>query len=105
MEIITSSQNQFVKLAQSLLDKKGREETGLFLAEGINLLKDMPSDVVVKYIFATAEREEEATSIAQRYSDIKQYQVTEQILEKISDTKTPYGIVAVCEKKEINFSY
>ena len=104
MEIITSSQNQFVKLAQSLLDKKGREESGLFLAEGINLLKDMPNDVVVKYIFATAEREQEATSIAQRFTGVKEYQVTEQIIEKITDTKTPYGIVAVCEKKENSFA-
>ena len=104
MEIITSSQNQFVKLAQSLLDKKGREESGLFLAEGINLLKDMPNDVVVKYIFATAEREEEATSISKRFTGVKEYQVTEQIIEKITDTKTPYGIVAVCEKKENSFS-
>ena len=104
MEIITSSQNQFVKLAQSLLDKKGREENGLFLAEGINLLKDMPNDVVVKYIFTTAEREEEAKSIVQRFSSVKEYQVTEQIIEKISDTKTPYGIVAVCEKRNNAFS-
>jgi TrmH family RNA methyltransferase len=35
-EMITSAQNPLVKLIRSLRQKKGREETGLFLAEGIH---------------------------------------------------------------------
>ena len=98
MDFITSSQNQFVKLATSLQDKKGRDSNKLFLAEGVNLLKDMPNNVVVKYIFTTKERLEEATKLNNRYKDSILYCVSSQILEKISDTKTPYGIIAVCEK-------
>lgn len=98
MEIITSSQNQFVKLASSLLDKKGRDESGLFLAEGINLLRDMPEAVEILYIFTNKNRQDECASIINKHQGAKAYLVEDHILNKISDTKTPYGIVAVCKQ-------
>lgn len=104
MEIITSSQNQFVKLASSLLDKKGRDESGLFLAEGINLLRDMPDYVEVLYIFTNKNRQDECASIINKHEGAKVFIVEDHILNKISDTKTPYGIVAVCKQMNNEFA-
>ncbi len=98
MEIITSSQNQFVKLASSLLDKKGRDESGLFLAEGINLLRDMSEKVEILYIFTNKNRQDECASIVNKHLAAKVFLVEDHILNKISDTKTPYGSVAVCKQ-------
>lgn len=104
MEIISSTKNQFVKLAKSLQDKKFRNETGLFLVEGINLLKDMPDSVKIKYLFSTEARIDELLSIFSSSNEsgvfntrAQVYNVSEEIIEYISDTKTPYGILAVCE--------
>lgn len=105
MEIITSSQNQFVKIASSLLDKKGRDESGLFLAEGINLLRDMPEKVEILYIFTNKNRQDECASIVNKHLAAKAFLVEDHILNKISDTKTPYGIVAVCKQVINKFAY
>lgn len=59
-QIITSTQNQYVKQARSLAQKKFRQQTGLFLVEGANLLKDMPTGVQVEYVLATQKRFDEA---------------------------------------------
>lgn len=99
MDIITSSQNQYVKLARSLSQKKHRLETGLILAEGINLLRDMPSDVVVEYVFYTPDRRDEMLPLLDKYDiaedDPRVMCVTESVLKSFADTVTPYGIAAV----------
>ncbi len=63
MQIIVSTKNRLVKLARSLAQKKFRTETGLFLVEGVNLLRDMPSFIRPEYVFFTENRAEEALSI------------------------------------------
>lgn len=119
MQTITSTKNQYVKLARSLSQKKFRNDTGLFLVEGVNLIKDMPSSVVVKYVFTTKDREVEVEAMfAKRRVDhavlsettidfvdnFEIFEVTDDIMKYISDTVTPYGIVAVCEIPNVSFS-
>ena len=109
-QIITSTQNQYVKQARSLAQKKFRLQTGLFLVEGANLLKDMPKDVQVEYVFATQRRLEEAQSFFSSSSDGQSsasdaffstrahvYCVSDEIMEYVADTVSPYGICAVCK--------
>lgn len=117
MQIITSTKNQFVKEARSLSQKKFRTETGLFLVEGINLIKDMPSSVNVKYVLATPSRESEVESIffsdeKEREQKAKQslaftraqvYYVSDEIMAYVADTVSPYGICAVCEIPQSEF--
>ena len=50
MDIITSTQNKTVKLARSLAEKKFREQAGLFLVEGVNIVKDLPADAEVEFV-------------------------------------------------------
>ena len=90
MEIITSKSNSKVKLAASLNEKKYRLENGMFLIEGRKIL-DMGLEAnLVDTIFTTKE-------LKNIDSAVKIYQVTDEIIEKISNEKNPEGIVAICK--------
>ena len=90
MEIITSKSNSKIKLAASLNEKKYRLENGMFLIEGRKIL-DMGLDAnLVDTIFTTKE-------LKNIDSAVKIYQVTDEIIEKISNEKNPEGIVAICK--------
>ena len=103
MEIVSSAKNQYVKLCKSLAEKKNRRETGLFFAEGKNLLKDLSASVEIEFIFATAEREDEARALSLAHADAKILFVTESVMNTLADTTTPYGIVAVCKIPSAEF--
>ena len=94
MEIkkITSVQNEYIKLLSKLGAKKNREESGLFLAEGEHLT-DMVcnSSYEVKNLVMTEEYY--AKNQNKFLYDI--IIVPDGIMQKISDAKTPQGVVAV----------
>ena len=102
MEIITSTQNQYVKQVRLLRDKKFRDKTGLFVVEGGNIFKDMPEGVSVEYILATEERLDELQKLIFSTRACV-YVVSESVMKTLSDTVTPYGIVAVLKKPENRF--
>ncbi len=118
MQIITSTKNQFVKEARSLSQKKFRNQTGLFLVEGINLLRDMPSSVQIKYVLAIPQRENEVEEIfSSKSSDLNTnatqsvdftraqvYYVSDDVMAYVADTVSPYGICAVCTIPKTEFS-
>lgn len=101
-EIITSSQNQYVKEVRSLATKKFRDKSGLFVVEGGNIFKDLKDGVEVEYILATEEREAEVENLLV-YTRARVYYVTDGIMKSLSDTVTPYGIIAVLKKLEREF--
>lgn len=105
MEVITSRQNRFIKLARSLSERKFRAETGLFLAEGVNLLRDMPKDVQTYAVFATEARYAEATDMFNGRS-VREgiFCVSDDVMNSISDTSSPYGISAVCYIPRVEFA-
>lgn len=102
MEIITSSQNKYVALAKSLKMKKFRDETGLFVVEGGNVIKDMNYDAKIRFILATEDRAEEVQKLLE-YTRAQVYYISEGVMNSVSDTVTPYGIIAVAEKDERAF--
>jgi TrmH family RNA methyltransferase len=102
MEIITSVQNSLVKQARSLKEKKFRIETGLYLAEGINLLKDIPEGAEVQYVLMLPEMEEEIAEMLAR-THAKVYYVGEGVMKALSDTLSPHGAVAVVKKPHNDF--
>lgn len=113
-QIITSTQNQYVKQARSLAQKKFRQQTGLFLVEGANLLKDMPLGVEVEYVLATQKRLEEADAFLSARTDVANsdvflsrahvYAVSDDVMEYVADTVSPYGICAVCKMPKNDFA-
>lgn len=84
---ITSSENKILKLVKHLSKKSKRERNGLFIAEGARIVDDAVKDGHIEFIVATSPCNDFAGD---------QYIVSEQLFAKLSDTKTPQGIMAVC---------
>lgn len=113
-QIITSTKNQYVKQARSLAKKKFRDETGLFLVEGTNIIKDMPQNVEVEYLLVTEQRQDEierfcmlgSTNDSTRlaFTRAQVYYVSEDVMSYVADTVSPYGICAVCKIPQRTFS-
>ncbi len=97
MDIITSSKNSAVKEAAKLADKKYRELSSSFLAEGINVIRDMPDDAEIISLFVTPKREAEAKNLL-AYTRARVYYVSDDVMKSLSDTVTPYGVAAVVAK-------
>ena len=96
---IESKQNPKIKELALLRKPSGRSEANEFIIEGFHLLEMALQKGNVKRVFLTKENK----SIP---SNIPQYIIGEEILQKISEEKTPQGVVAVCEllKKNDKFS-
>lgn len=113
-QIITSTKNQYIKQARALAKKKFRDETGLFLVEGANIIKDMPSSVEVQYVLATAQRESEAERFCSAYCSnasgelaftrAQVYYVSDEVMSYVADTVSPYGLCAVCKMPQRAFA-
>lgn len=84
---ITSMENKIIKQVKHLAKKSRREESGLFIAEGARIVRDALSDGLTEYVIAT--------SPCQDYHG-SQYIISRDMFEKLSDTRTPQGIMAVC---------
>lgn len=83
---ITSADNNTLKQARKLKNKSEREKTGLFIAEGKRIVGDALNSGLVKYIITCDEE----------ISFENTYLVNKSLYEKVSDTKSPQGIMAVC---------
>lgn len=102
--LITSRENPLIKEAAALVrDKKARRETGLFVAEGARAcFEAVKSSAEVLRLFVTEEAEK-------RYPDFvsalisaapEVYYISGGVSEKISETKSPQGVFAVCRMVE-----
>lgn len=102
MRIITSKDNQIIKEVSSLREKKYRDKLGMYLIEGPNLVKElMDFGGRPRFIFTKVGANAEIQNIvgaAEETSTV--YELTEDVFDKISDTKTPQGIIAVADKIE-----
>ncbi len=87
-----------------LRTRKARSETGLFLVEGpqavTELLRESPDTVVE--VFVT---QQSASSLASELEGISRVHLaTEKVLEAISDTVNPQGVVAVARQELADWS-
>lgn len=90
-----------IKLAQKLRLKKFRAEFGLFVAEGLRLC-EMAPDSEIEFGFHTAEFLANARAknlIARLKKVAPMHEISEAAFEKISETKTPQGILLVMQQK------
>lgn len=96
MDEIQSAKNPRVKEWKKLLTKKGRDQTGQYMVEGIHLIEeaikaDEVVEIMVQNDFSAMDAEQ-----------LKQYPVTlisADVSRAISATETPQGIFAVCKKR------
>jgi len=94
-DAITSVNNDVVKFAAALEQKKFRDETGLFLLEGTKPIEEaLKNGIEIEKIFSTEKTDFEAK---------EKFLATEAVLKKIATTQTPPEIIAIARKKEYTF--
>ena len=87
-----------IKLVRKLAQKKFRNELKLFVAEGLRLCEEVPP-ALIEFGFYTREflSDARAKILVERLKILEE--VSSSTLEKISDTKTPQGILLVVRQK------
>ena len=97
MELITSVNNQRVKDVVNLKLKKYRTESGTFFAEGLRAVQEAMQYAEVTDLFFTAAEEEKLSEILKTAKEkgVRLYQADTKVMAKLSDTKTPQGVLAV----------
>ena len=98
MEQITSTKNEYIKLLRSLKQKKGREETGLFLAESDKCAAEALSNAKVQALLTTQEQHPLAIQAEQK--GVRAVLVSQAVIEAVSDVKTPQSAIAVVQKQQ-----
>ena len=92
IKYIESLTNPTVKKIVSLHTKKGRQEEGLFIAEGLRTCQTIAaSSIKLSELFVTYQHYEELSQVHGNLVTI----VSEQVMKKISTTATPSGILGV----------
>ena len=107
--LITSRDNPLIKETAALLkDKKLRKESGLFVAEGARLCSEAArSGAFVLRVFLTESARKTYAGYLSDLCDAAEevYTVSDSVAEKLSDTKTPQGVFAVCRFAEKPVSF
>lgn len=107
--MITSKENQLVKYAKSLAQKKYRDLNHEYIVEGIKMVKEAIENKekiskificedVIQNSIENDENLKELLSLKNLQDSIEY--VSKPILEIITDTKTPQGIVAIVKEKD-----
>jgi len=95
---ISSSSNETVKMIRSLHSLKGRKEKGLFIIQGSRSCQTILASAYIKpyALFATNKEAELADLWSEQYN-MPWHLVTDSVMEKISTTHSPSGILLVAE--------
>jgi rRNA methylases len=94
-----------IKGVAKLTKKEARSETGLFLLEGPQGLKEaLDRPKLIEKLFATESFEEKYPELISRARDsrVSVNLVSESVLKELSDTTTPQGVVAVCQQFHVS---
>ena len=94
--MIVSVSNPLVReVCELQTRKKVREETGLFVAEGTHLVGEAPRELLRRvYITEAYAGSPEGSALCARLRGMTET-VSETVMAKMSDTRTPQGILAV----------
>lgn len=89
MKEITSVNNSFIKWLLTLRDKQVRNEHNLFIVEGYHLVEESLKHNVLKTVLCTEK------DVLDKIDVEEKYLVNEQIIKKLSSTKSPQNIIGV----------
>lgn len=100
--MITSKNNDIVKDLVSLKEKKFRDEKGEYLVEGFKMVKE--AFACGKHILMLVGTENALDELAETVSvgDVKTVAVSDGVLSRISDCKTPQGVVCVLKEERFH---
>ncbi len=102
---VTSRENSLIKLVSALQSSsKQRQQNGLFVLEGLRICKDaldngIRFDKLIVSNIALEKYKDDVLLFANNADEC--YEIPEVLFSKISDTKTPQGIIAVCKIPEL----
>jgi TrmH family RNA methyltransferase len=85
--------------ARRLHRRRDRDETGLFLAEGPQAVREALAAQVVKELFATADARERHPDLARDAT-----LVTDGAIAALAETVAPQGLVAVCHQAGVRLA-
>ena len=103
-EKITSRKNPKVIAACALSDKKARDKSGLFCAEGAKLLDELlKENIRIRELFYTEKAFEKFSGsiLLAESRGCSITEVTDEVYAKLSEEKNPEGIFAAAEKFKI----
>lgn len=95
---VTSTRNPRVVAAAKLASRKARAATGTYLVEGQHPVAEALADGVVERVFATRARVDEVVALPGSAA-VEVVVVDEHVLERIADTRSPQGMVAVATQR------
>lgn len=94
MKEISSVNNEYIKSLHKLKEKKNRIQEKKFLIEGFHLVEEAyKANKLIQIL---------TTQYVSKFESIEQIIVSEPIIEKLSFTKNPQGIIGVCEMNSNN---
>ena len=93
--MITSTDNPKVKLARSLLERRGREKQGLCLVEGVRLVEDAMRAGVHPALIFFVRSAQAALLEAVKAEKVPALELAPEVFETLSDTVTSQGVIAV----------
>lgn len=101
MDLITSKSNPKIVQAKKLLQKKYRDEVGLFLVETKKVIQEaISAGISLQSLFVLNDNEVDFLSEID-LQNVSVFHVSNGVFKDISSTVTPDGFVAVSKKNEI----
>ena len=111
MEKITSLHSPHIGRVKALLGargKKNRELENVFIAEGIQAVREalapkMPDGLKVKQLFLTETgvKKLSAEIDLKSLDNVEIFEVTDQVMKEMADSESPQGILALCSSKSL----
>ena len=99
---ILSIYNARVKQWASLLDRKNRDRTRLYMIEGVHLVQEaLVYDVRIETLIFSLDKGLPAEIASRITKHIELIGVSETVLAKITDTVTPQGICAIVRMNDV----
>lgn len=103
MQVISSKDNEIVKNVRKLKEKKFRDLENAYIIEGIKLVKEaIAENADIKQIIMCEDFTDNIELDKDTLYEIAKYDVTyvtRNVINSITDVKTPQGIIAVIGKK------
>lgn len=97
MKRIESRNNKWIKRLNGLKIKKNRDKEGLFIAEGLRFIREIPKNwEVLAYAVSDALCRRKRPFPLRRKAEV--LCLTDALFAAVCDTENPQGILAVCKK-------
>ncbi len=95
---ITSASNPIIKELRSLADKKGRQKEKALLLEGVRLVTDAADfGAAIRYFVLSDGLLDKSEPFLARFPHHKIIVLPDELFERVSETQTPQGLIAVVE--------